>query len=160
METIVTPTPGGFPGEKVRKSMNRVEESGRLVRDPEVRQSQGANAMAIARFTLAVDRRGKDTGADFIPCVAFGKTAEFMEKYFRKGMKVIVCGHLQSGSYEKNGQKVYTLDVVADEVEFAESKASGTGTAQASTPASSVPAVDADGFMTIPDGLDEEMPFV
>ena len=105
--------------------MNKVILMGRLTRDPEVRYSQGQNANAVARFTLAVDRRGarRDSGeqtADFISCVAFGRNAEFIEKYFRQGMRVVICGRIQTGSYtNREGQKVYTTDVVVEEQEFA-----------------------------------------
>ena len=138
-----------------------------------VRYSQGGeNSLAIARYTLAVDRRfkrnGDDQTADFIGCVAFGRNAEFAEKYFRQGLKVVVTGRIQTGSYtNKDGQKVYTTDVVVEEQEFAESKATSDANAgsfshaggfqQAPAP---TPAADAgDGFMNIPDGIDEELPF-
>ena len=144
---------------------------GRLTRDPEIKYAQGGDSMAIARYTLAVDRRFKRDGdptADFINCVAFGKGAEFTEKYFRQGLKVVVTGRIQTGSYtNKDGQKVYTTDVVVEEQEFAESKATSDANAgsfshaggfqQAPAP---TPAADAgDGFMNIPDGIDEELPF-
>ena len=107
--------------------MNKVILMGRLTRDPEVRYSAGDNSMAIARYTLAVDRRFKRDGeatADFIGCVAFGRSAEFAEKYFRQGLKVVVSGRIQTGSYtNRDGQKVYTTDVVVEDQEFAESKA-------------------------------------
>ena len=140
---------------------------GRLTRDPEVRYSQGENATAVARFTLAVDRRfrrandGQD--ADFIGCVCFGKQAEFVEKYFRQGMKMVTCGRIQTGSYvNKDGQKVYTTDVVVEEVEFGESKASNdafqsNGGQRDFRPEPS--SAMGDGFMNIPDGIDEELPF-
>ena len=134
---------------------------GRLTRDPEVRYSQGENSTAIARYTLAVDRRFRrnndgEQSADFIGCVAFGKSAEFAEKYFRQGIKVVVTGRIQTGSYtNKDGQKVYTTDVVVEDQEFAESKA----TSQQNQQNNSTPASDSDGFMNIPDGIDEEMPF-
>ena len=141
--------------------MNKVILMGRLTRDPEVRYSQGENSTAIARYTLAVDRRfrrnndGEQT-ADFIGCVAFGKSAEFAEKYFRQGIKVVVIGRIQTGSYtNKDGQKVYTTDVVIEDQEFAESKA----TSQQNQQNNSTPATDSDGFMNIPNGIDEEMPF-
>ena len=108
--------------------MNKVILMGRLTRDPEVRYSAGENALAVARYTLAVDRRFRRDGeasADFISCVAFGRTAEFAEKYFRQGLKIAVTGRIQTGSYtNRDGQKVYTTDVVVEEQEFAESKAS------------------------------------
>ena len=142
--------------------MNKVILMGRLVRDPEVRYSQGETSTAIARYTLAVDRRFKREGdqqtADFIGCVAFGRAGEFAEKYFRKGTKVLVTGRIQTGSYERDGQRVYTTDVVVEEQEFAESKASGQDSSYqqaAATPSSAV----GDGFMNIPEGLEEELPF-
>ena len=141
--------------------MNKVILMGRLTRDPEVRYSQGENATAVARYTLAVDRRFRrnndgEQSADFIGCVAFGKSAEFAEKYFRQGIKVVVTGRIQTGSYtNKDGQKVYTTDVVVEDQEFAESKA----TSQQNQQNNSTPASDSDGFMNIPDGIDEEMPF-
>lgn len=121
--------------------MNKVELSGRLTRDPEVRYSQGEQTMAIARYTLAVERRGAKEGqqtADFINCVAFGKAGEFAEKYLKKGTKMIVCGRIQTGSYtNKDGNKVYTTDIVVEEQEFAESKSTtGSTTTTASAPAS------------------------
>ena len=141
---------------------------GRLTRDPEVRYSQGANSLAIARYTLAVDRRFRREGeatADFINYVAFGKQAEHAERYYRQGLRVVVCGRIQTGSYtNRDGQKVYTTDVVVEEQEFAESKGSadvnrGNNGFQAAAPAPA-PAFDAgDGFMNIPDGIDEELPF-
>lgn len=151
--------------------MNKVVLVGRLTRDPEVRYSQGNNATAVARYTVAVDRRFKRDGeptADFIPCVIFGRSAEFAEKYFHQGMRVSISGRIQTGSYtNKDGQKVYTTDVVVEEQEFAESKATSDanvgsfshagGFQQAPAP---TPAADAgDGFMNIPDGIDEELPF-
>ena len=144
--------------------MNKVILMGRLTRDPEVRYSNGDNQMAIARYSIAVDRRGRrDTDgqtADFINCVAFGKAGEFAEKYFHKGTKIAVTGRIQTGSYtNKDGQKVYTTDIVIEEQEFAESKnASGdAGFAPADRPSPSSAA--GDGFMNIPDGIDEELPF-
>jgi len=137
-----------------------------LTRDPDVRYSQGENATAVARYTLAVDRRFRRDGeasADFIGCVAFGRSAEFAEKYLRQGTKIAITGRIQTGSYtNRDGQKVYTTDVVVEEQEFAESKASsGEGAFQQSSPFPSVPAPSAagDGFMNIPDGIDEELPF-
>ena len=135
--------------------MNKVILIGRVVRDAEIRYSQGENPMAIARYTLAVDRRFKKDGeatADFINCVAFGKNGEFAEKYLHKGVKIAVSGRIQTGSYtNKDGQKVYTTDVVVEEQEFCESKSSN----QQDKPKP----VD-DGFMDIPDNLDaEDLPF-
>ena len=141
--------------------MNKVQLVGRLTKDAEVRYSQGDTQMAIARFTVAVDRRGKNNEADFISCVAFGKTAEFLEKYARKGTKFVVEGRIQTGSYtNKDGQKVYTTDVVCENVEFAESKNSQGGGSSFDGGAGFAPSSDAgDGFMNIPDGIDEELPF-
>lgn len=139
--------------------MNKAILIGRFTRDPEVRYTDGGSS--IARFTLAVDRRYKQEGgqtADFIGCIAFGKTAEFVEKYFKQGMKIVVEGRIQTGSYtNKDGVKVYTTDVVAENVEFAESKASGGG--QADYSPQYTPSSIGDGFMNIPDGIDEELPF-
>lgn len=145
--------------------MNKVILMGRLTRDPEVRYSQGATPLAIARYTLAVDRRFRRDGeatADFIPCVAFGKQAEHAEKYYRQGLRVTISGRIQTGSYtNKDGVKVYTTEVVVEEQEFAESKAASEANAghyqAAPVPAPSAPA--GDGFMNIPDGIDEELPF-
>ena len=138
--------------------MNKVILMGRLTRDPEVRYTQGDNAMAIARYSLAVDRRFKRDGepdADFINCVAFGKAGEFAEKYLKKGTKIAVVGRIQTGSYtNKDGQKVYTTDVVVEEQEFAESKNSGSSDNNQSAPVNK----NTD-FMNIPDGIDEELPF-
>ena len=150
--------------------MNKVILMGRLTRDPEVRYSAGENALAIARFTLAVDRRFRRDGeatADFINCVSFGRSAEFAEKYFRQGLKIAVTGRIQTGSYtNRDGQKVYTTEVVVEEQEFAESKAASDNyaashpQAAASVPSMPTPgAASADGFMNIPDGIDEELPF-
>ena len=145
--------------------MNKVVLMGRLTRDPEVRYSQGQNAMAIARFTLAVDRRFRREGeqsADFINCVVFGKSAEFTERYFRQGMRIVVSGRIQTGSYtNRDGVKVYTTDVVVEEQEFAESKNASGSTSQSyqTSPASAPSASAGDGFMNIPDGIDEELPF-
>lgn len=148
--------------------MNKVILMGRLTRDPEVRYSQSENSMAIARYTLAVDRRfrrnndGEQT-ADFIGCVAFGRSAEFAERYFRQGLKVVVTGRIQTGSYtNKDGQKVYTTDVVVEDQEFAESKNSSAAADGGFVPAgrpAPAPAAAGDGFMNIPDGIDEELPF-
>ena len=144
--------------------MNKVILMGRLTRDPEVRYSQGDNAMAIARYSLAVDRRFKRDGdeqtADFINCVAFGKSGEFAEKYLHKGTKIAVVGRIQTGSFtNKDGQKVYTTDVVVEEQEFAESKNSGGGSGASNTSANNN-TPSADGFMNIPDGIeDSELPF-
>ncbi len=142
--------------------MNKVELMGRLTKDPDVRYTQGENASCVTRYTLAVDRnrsRGKEgeQSADFISVVAFGKAGEFAEKYFRKGTKIVLVGRIQTGSYtNKEGVKVYTTDVVAEEQEFAESKNSASSNAPSTT---SAPEQDEEGFMEIPDGIDEELPF-
>ena len=147
--------------------MNRVILMGRLVRDPDVRYTQGQQPMCIARYTLAVDRRGrKEEGqqtADFISCVAFGKSGEFVEKYLHKGVKICVEGHIQTGSYnDKDGNKRYTTDVVVDAHEFCESKAAND-VAQNAAPAPQAAANSQqsalDSFMQIPDEIDEELPF-
>ena len=142
--------------------MNKVELVGRLTRDPEVRYTQGENSSVIARFSVAVNRRFKNAegnyDADFINCVAFGKSAEFIEKYFKKGMAIGLIGRLQTGSYtNKEGVKVYTTDVVVEEAEFVESKNSGAAS-NSNTPSNNNTS-SSDGFMSIPDGIDEELPF-
>lgn len=138
--------------------MNKVILMGRLCADPEVRYSQNQNQTAVARYRLAVDRRFKREGeqtADFISCVAFGKAAEFAEKYLRQGTKIAITGRIQTGSYtNREGQKVYTTEVVVEEQEFAESKGA-SGNIEGSAPQ----ATDPDGFMSLPDGIDEELPF-
>lgn len=150
--------------------MNKVILMGRLTRDPDVRYSQGENATAVARYTLAVDRRFRRDGdqtADFIGCVSFGRQAEFAEKYLRQGTKIAITGRIQTGSYtNRDGQKVYTTDVVVEEQEFAESKAAAgehSGSYQQQSPfQQSMPepaSAAGDGFMNIPDGIDEELPF-
>ena len=154
--------------------MNKVILMGRLTRDPDVRYSAGENSTAVARYTLAVDRRfrrdGDSATADFIGCVAFGRQAEFAEKYLRQGTKIAITGRIQTGSYtNREGQKVYTTEVVVEEQEFAESKAASDNYAashpqtSSPAPAPSMPApgaASADGFMNIPDGIDEELPFI
>lgn len=142
--------------------MNRVILCGRLTRDPEVRYSQTANgSMAVARYTLAVDRAFKKDGeptADFISCIAFGKNGEFSEKYLHQGTKIIVEGRWQTGNYtNKDGQKVYTNDCVVERHEFAESKNSNSNSGNGNSPRP-MPADD-NSFMNIPDELDEELPF-
>ena len=147
--------------------MNKVILMGRLTRDAEVRYSQGDASTAVARFSLAVDRRRQNNAdgqtADFINIVAFGRLGEFAEKYLHKGTKVALSGRIQTGSYtNKDGQRVYTTDIIADDIEFAESKNSagsdggynGGGSSRPAAPASA-----GDGFMNIPDGIDEELPF-
>ena len=169
--------------------MNKVVLMGRLTRDPEVRYTQGENSTCIARYTLAVDRRfsrnNNNDGqtADFIPCVAFGKTGEFAEKYFRKGIKVAVSGRIQTGSYtNRDGVKVYTTDIIVDDQEFAESRnasqqgggssysggnsygggssySGGNNSYGGGQSGSAQSSGSIDGFMNIPDGIDEELPF-
>ena len=170
--------------------MNKVILMGRLTRDPEIRYTQGDNSMCIARYTLAVDRRfnrnaGNDgNNADFIPCVAFGRSGEFAEKYLKKGTKMAITGRIQTGSYtNKDGVKVYTTEVVVEDQEFAESKnassggsgnyggnnygggnsgsySGGNGGGANQAPRQSADTSDSlDGFMNIPDGIDEELPF-
>ena len=152
--------------------MNKVILMGRLTRDPEVRYSQGASQTVVARFSIAVDRRFKREGepdADFFNCTAFGKQAEFIERYMRKGVKVVVCGRIQNDNYtNKEGQMVYSVRVMVDEIEFAESKNASANNGDSgyngggymgggnNAPA---PSGAGDGFMNIPDGIDEELPF-
>lgn len=143
--------------------MNKVELVGRLTRDPEVRYTQKENASAIARFSVAVNRRYKNNEgnyeADFINCVAFGRSGEFIEKYFKKGMAIGISGRIQTGNYtNKDGVKVYTTDVVVEEAEFVESKNNGGSSAPSNALANNN-APSSDGFMNIPDGIDEELPF-
>ena len=138
--------------------MNKVILMGRLTRDPEIRYSQGDNPLTIARYTLAVDRRfkrqGDDQTADFINCVVFGKGAEFAEKYLKQGIKIVVCGRIQTGSYtNKDGNKVYTTEVVVEEHEFAERKSLSTASGE------NMEGADEDGFMSIPEDLAEDLPF-
>ena len=144
--------------------MNKVILMGRLTRDPEVRYGAGENSTAVARYTIAVDRRFKRDGernTDFIGCVAFGRNAEFAEKYLRQGTKIVLTGRIQTGSYtNRDGQKVYTTDIVVEEQEFAESKAAAAGNGgQGNYSRASSASSDADGFMNIPDGIDDELPF-
>ena len=144
--------------------MNRVILMARLTRDPEVRYPQGERSMAIARYTLAVDRGGRrnqdgdQQSADFIPCVAFDRAAEFAEKYFRQGMRVLVSGRIQTGSYvNREGRKIYTTDIIVQEQEFADSRNAGSGQEQILQPQGEY---IGDGFMNVPDGLDDEgLPF-
>ena len=138
--------------------MNKVIEIGRLVREPEIRYSQGASSTYIARYTLAVDRKFKQEGqpnADFINCIAFGKLGEFAEKYLHKGVKIAVTGRIQTGSYKnKDGNTVYTTDVVVEEQEFCENKSSNQ------SQGNDRPQTSSDGFMSIPDNLEDEgLPF-
>lgn len=145
--------------------MNKIILMGRLTRDPEVRYSQGASQTAIARFSLAVDRKWKREGepeADFFNCTVFGKQAEFVEKYLRQGIKIVVTGRAQNDNYtNKQGEKVYSVQIIVEEIEFAESKNASAGNAGGYTEGTR-PAPDAaagDGFMSIPNGAEEELPF-
>ena len=135
--------------------MNKVELLGRLTRDPDIRYSNSEESIAVARFNLAVERRHRKDGqteADFISCVAFGRRAEFAEKYLHKGTKIVLVGRIQTGNYtNQDGQKIYTTDVVAEEMYFAESKKEGSDGRSEPT--------DENGFMNIPEGIDEELPF-
>ena len=139
--------------------MNKVILMGRLTRDPEVRYSQGENPLAVARYTLAVDRRYAKEGqqsADFISCVCFGKSAEFAGKWLTKGIKICITGRIQTGSYTNNeGVKVYTTEVVVEDQEFAESKKFQEENSGRPVPGN----VDSDGFMSIPEGIEDELPF-
>lgn len=156
--------------------MNKVILMGRLTRDPEVRYSQGASQTTVARYSIAVDRRFKREGepdADFFNCTAFGKQAEFVERYLHKGTKILMSGRVQNDNYtNKDGQMVYSVRILAEEIEFAESKNAaggnaggyggggyGNGGGSAPAGAGSAPAGAGDGFMNIPDGIDEELPF-
>ena len=149
--------------------MNKVILMGRLTREPDVRYSQNADgSMAVARYTLAVDRRrgrnsDNEQSADFISCVAFGRSGEFAEKYLHQGTKIVVTGRIQTGSYtNREGVKVYTTEVVIEEQDFAESKAAAAQNSNMGVPQPSAPqpsAAASDGFMNIPDGLEEELPF-
>lgn len=147
--------------------MNKVILIGRLCRDPEIRYSQqGDEQMAVARYTLAVDRRYKkdnEQSADFISCVAFGRSAEFADKYLKQGTKICVCGRIQTGSYtNRDGNKVYTTDVVVEEQEFAESKNTAGNDGGSSRQQDPSPAPDpreASGFMSIPEGIEDDLPF-
>ena len=139
--------------------MNKVIEIGRLTKDPDIRYSQGANTTCVARYTLAVDRKFKQEGqptADFINCIAFGKLGEFAEKYLRQGIKIAVTGRIQTGSYtNKDGQKVYTTDVVVEEQEFCESKSSNQQSQNNDRPQAS----QDNSWMNIPDGVEDSLPF-
>ncbi len=146
--------------------MNKVIMMGRLTRDPEVRYSTGANSTAVGKFSIAVDRKFKREGqpeADFFNCTTFGKQAEFIEKYLRKGVKVVISGTLQNDNYTtKDGAKVYGVNILVDEIEFAESKANSDSTASSGKTQSanqSTPSEAGTGFMNIPNGLEEELPF-
>ena len=149
--------------------MNKAILMGRLTRDPDIRYTNGEKPVCIARYTLAVDRRFKRDGeqqADFIPCIAFGRQGEFAEKYLRQGTKIVIVGRIQTGSYtNRDGIRVYTTDVIVEEQDFAESKAAAGRTKETYHPEQEItakdqPPVDNDGFMTIPEGIDEECPFI
>lgn len=129
--------------------MNKCTLTGRITRDADIKTTTGNNPTTVARVTLAIDRKYKKGETDFISCVAFGKIAEWMEKYTHKGMKLEIVGHIQTGSYEKDGKKVYTTDVIVEEADFAESKKASGGSSKE----------DDDGFINVPDGVDEELPF-
>ena len=144
--------------------MNKVIMMGRLTRDPEIRYSQNGDQMCIARYTLAVDRRfnrNGDQNADFIGCVAFGKSAEFAEKYLKQGTKIAITGRIQTGSYtNKDGNKVYTTDVVVEEQEFCESKnANNSNSQQSNTANASNQPSSGNDFMSIPEGIEDDLPF-
>ena len=144
--------------------MNKVILMGRLARDPEVRYSQGEKPVCIARYTLAIDRRktkeNENPGADFISCVALGSNGEFAEKYLKKGTKILIDGRIQTGSYTNNeGQKVYTTDVIIEHQEFAESKKGMSEEDKEARDQAAMQGYSGDGFMNIPDGLDEDLPF-
>lgn len=155
--------------------MNKVILMGRLTRDPEVRYSQGASQTAVARFSVAVDRRFKRDGepdADFFNCTCFGKQAEFVERYLHKGTKIVLSGRVQNDNYtNKEGQMVYSVRIMVDEIEFAESKNASGGNGDggynnsynnggyAGGGSAPVASGAGDGFMNIPDGIDEELPF-
>ena len=142
--------------------MNKVILMGRLTRDPEIRYSQGENNNAVARYTLAVDRRfqrSADQTADFIPCVAFGRSAEFAEKWLKQGTKICITGRIQTGSYtNKDGVKVYTTDIIVEEQEFAESKNAAASNGSDNFSGGERP-TPSDGFMNIPAGIEDELPF-
>lgn len=142
--------------------MNKIMLMGRLTRDPETRYSQGESQFAIARFSLAVDRRFKRQGepdADFFNCTAFGKQGEFVEKYLKQGTKILLSGRVQNDNYtNKNGEKVYSVQIIAEEIEFAESKASQSGGGFQPVQPDPTQAAD-DGFLNIPNGIEEELPF-
>lgn len=144
--------------------MNKVILIGRLTKDPETRYTTGENAMAIAKYTLAVERKVRNSDgnkeADFINCVAFGKNGEFAEKYFRKGMKVAMEGRIQTGSYtDRDGKKIYTTDVIVDTQEFVESKKESEEQPSTAPRGYGDVSVDQNGFMSVPDNIDEELPF-
>lgn len=138
--------------------MNKIILMGNLTRDPETRYTQGENALAVARFSLAINRRFAkqgDTEVDYFNCTAFGKQAEFVEKYFRKGSRMLVSGRVQNDNYtNKNGEKVYSVQIIAEEIEFAERKGNGQTSGGAPEPSEAL-----NDFMNIPDGVEEGLPF-
>lgn len=142
--------------------MNKIIIMGRLTRDPDIRYTQGENQTAIARFSLAVDRRWKREGepdADFFNCTAFGRQAEFVEKYLKKGTKIAITGRIQNDNYtDRNGQKVYSVQIMVEEMEFAESKSKNVEAGQQDR-SSERPSYEGNGFMTIPEGTEDELPF-
>lgn len=147
--------------------MNKVILMGRLTRDPEIRYSQGDSQLAIGKFSIAVDRKFKKQGdtvtADFFNCTAFGKQAEFVEKYLKQGTKIVVIGRIQNDNYtNKEGQKVYSVQIMVEEIEFAESKsaaASNAGSFQNMPMSNTEPMAPEEGFMNIPDGIESTLPF-
>ena len=148
--------------------MNKVIMMGRLTRDPEVRYSSGENSMAIAKFSIAVDRRNRrqqtddQPTADFFNCTAFGKQGEFVEKYLKKGTKILLTGRVQNDNYtNKNGEKIYSVQIIVEEIEFAESKKDSVDSKSGAQPQADAPTADGggDGFMNIPDSIQEELPF-
>lgn len=148
--------------------MNKVIIMGRLTRDPEVRYSQGDTQVAIARYTLAVDRpkpKNGEQATDFISCVTFGKTAEFAEKYLHKGMRILIEGSIRTGRYDKDGTTIYTTDVLVNSHEFCEGKGGASSARDAADDIAAQQYAESnsqnplDGFMNIPDGIDEELPF-
>lgn len=129
--------------------MNKIILMGRLTREPEVRYTSGEKSMAVAKFSLAVDRKGKNEGTDYFNCTSFGKQGEFVEKYLKKGTKVVLTGHLQNDNYtNKNGEKVYAVQIITEEVEFAESKSKDDPQPQPD-----------DDFVNVPDGIEDSLPF-
>lgn len=141
--------------------MNKVTLMGRLTRNPNVTYTQGENSTCVARYTIAVDRRFKKDETDFISCVAFGKQGEFAEKYLKQGTKIAVVGRIQTGSYtNREGTKVYTTDVVIEEQEFAESKKAAEHNAGRPETQTEMPAADNNGFMSVPDGYEDQLPFI
>lgn len=137
--------------------MNRVTLIGRLTKDPDCRQ---AGETSLARYTIAADRRGKDKGADFISCVAFGKNADFAAKYLHKGTKIAIEGRIQTGSYKKNDQTIYTTDVIVESHEFVEPRTVSAASDAPITVTTDAPTSGLEGFVNVPDGIDDVLPFV